>query len=260
MSILNRCARRATRTCILMALLAWCVPTAASGGDAPGLEIEFEVGPVWQSLNDVQVPNDATGTRFSLVDLAGRGPTAGARIYLTWRLSERSSLRALYAPLSFEESGTPAGALDFSGVSFASGVTADAVYKFNSYRLTYSWLWRDGATWDWRVGFTAKVRDARVRLTQGAVQATKDDVGFVPLLHLQGRARLSERWELLMDLDALAGGPGRAEDFAIKLGWKVAPGWQIRAGYRTVEGGADVDSVYAFAWLHYAVASLAIEL
>ena len=104
------------------------------------------------------------------------------------------------------------------------------------------------------------VGDARVRLTQGALQSTKDDVGFVPLLHLQGRARLSERWELLLDLDALAGGPGRAEDFAIKLGWEAAPGWRLRAGYRTVEGGADVDAVYAFAWLHYAVASVSIEL
>ena len=26
--------------------------------------------------------------------------------------------------------------------------------------------------------------------------------------------------------------------------------------YRTLEGGADVDSVYSFAWLHYALVSL----
>jgi hypothetical protein len=32
--------------------------------------------------------------------------------------------------------------------------------------------------------------------------------------------------------------------------------WSISAGYRTVEGGADVDEVYNFAWFHYAVASL----
>ena len=28
--------------------------------------------------------------------------------------------------------------------------------------------------------------------------------------------------------------------------------WTLTAGYRTVEGGADVDEVYTFAWLHYA--------
>jgi len=32
----------------------------------------------------------------------------------------------------------------------------------------------------------------------------------------------------------------------------------VSAGYRTVEGGADVDEVYNFAWLHYAVGSLAV--
>jgi len=30
----------------------------------------------------------------------------------------------------------------------------------------------------------------------------------------------------------------------------------VAAGYRTVEGGADVDEVYNFAWLHYAVLSV----
>ena len=30
------------------------------------LIVELEGGPVWQSRNDVQVPNDDTGTRFAL--------------------------------------------------------------------------------------------------------------------------------------------------------------------------------------------------
>jgi hypothetical protein len=30
----------------------------------------------------------------------------------------------------------------------------------------------------------------------------------------------------------------------------------VQAGYRMVEGGADVDEVYAFGWLHHAVVSL----
>jgi hypothetical protein len=31
--------------------------------------------------------------------------------------------------------------------------------------------------------------------------------------------------------------------------------WGLAFGYRTVEGGADVDDVYSFAWFNYAVAS-----
>jgi hypothetical protein len=36
----------------------------------------------------------------------------------------------------------------------------------------------------------------------------------------------------------------------------VGDRWSILAGYRTVEGGADVEAVYSFAWLHYAVVSV----
>jgi hypothetical protein len=39
------------------------------------------------------------------------------------------------------------------------------------------------------VGFTAKVRDAEISLTQETTSARKDDVGFVPLLHVAGEWR-----------------------------------------------------------------------
>lgn len=49
---------------------------------------------------------------------------------------------------------------------------------------------------------------------------------------------------------------GRAEDVSLEAGYDLGDGWTISGGCRTVEGGADVDSVYAFAWLHYGVVSL----
>lgn len=60
-----------------------------------------------------------------------------------------------------------------------------------------------------------------------------------------------------LDADALAGGPGRAVDASLKLTYDLNENWGLRAGYRTVEGGADVDSVYNFAWLNYGVISIA---
>ena len=35
----------------------------------------------------------------------------------------------------------------------------------------------------------------------------------------------------------------------------VSDEWTLAAGYRTVEGGADTDDVYNFAWFHAAVIS-----
>jgi hypothetical protein len=45
-------------------------------------------------------------------------------------------------------------------------------------------------------------------------------------------------------------------DAALRLGYDAGGPWMVQAGYRTLEGGADVRDVYSFAWLHYAVASL----
>lgn len=238
-----------------------CVAAAISPADAvsqsPVLELEIEGGPAWQSYNNVEIPNDGTATRFDLADLVGTGPWPVARLYLTWHLSERHSLRLLVAPLSLTEIGTPAAPLVFAGSSYAAGVPVEATYTFNSYRLSYRWRFHSSNRSEAWLGFTAKVRDASIGLAQGSTASRKDDLGFVPLLHLAGDWRMSPRWRLSIDADGLAGGPGRAVDASLKLGYDLNDRWRLRAGYRTVEGGADVESVYTFAWVHYAVFSVA---
>ena len=42
----------------------------------------------------------------------------------------------------------------------------------------------------------------------------------------------------------------------MKLRYALNSAWSIAAGYRTVEGGADVEEVYNFAWFHYATVSV----
>ena len=69
------------------------------------LEVEVEGGPVWLSRNDAEIPNDGTGTQFSISDLTGSGPWLAGRVYLTWNLSETHGVRVLYAPLSVTEVG-----------------------------------------------------------------------------------------------------------------------------------------------------------
>jgi steroid 5-alpha reductase family enzyme len=233
------------------------VSPAASAGQSPTLELEVEGGPAWQTRNDVEVPNDGTATRFDLAELAGVGPWPAGRLYLTWHLSERHGLRLLVAPFSLTETGTAPGPISFAGSSYVAGVPIEATYRFNSYRLSYRWRLHSSegsAAW---LGFTAKVRDASIRLAQGSSASRKDDLGFVPLLHLAGDWRMTPELKLSLDADGLAGGPGRAVDASLKLSYDLDDSWSLRAGYRTVEGGADVESVYSFAWLHYAVFSVA---
>ncbi|MBT8489201.1 MAG: hypothetical protein KJO65_10305, partial [Gemmatimonadetes bacterium] len=131
----NLLTARVIPACIGLATL---IPADAVAQE-PRVLPELEGGPVWQSSNNVEVPNDGTATRFSLTDLAGTGPTWAGRAYLSWRITERSSIRLLFAPLTFTETGTPSSPLRFEGEDFVAGTPLDAMYTFNSYRLSYRW-------------------------------------------------------------------------------------------------------------------------
>lgn len=242
----------------MFVVISVLVGGTAGAQEPPKVVLDFEAGGVWLARNDVQIPNE-TGTRFSLQELIGAGPTEVTRVELAWNINPRHGLRVVYAPIRIEGSGTPAMDLLFAGEQFSAGVSTDAVYKFSSYRATYRYRFYQGDTWSWRVGGTAFIRDARVALAQGALAAEDTDVGFVPLAHLNGEARLGERWLLVLDLDVAAAPQGRAIDFGGRLRYALTDRLSLGAGYRTIEGGADVDPVFNFAWLNAAVASLAFS-
>jgi hypothetical protein len=248
----DKTMKRLTIGLLLIATAAFAVPATA---DDTRFSLELEAGPVWQSSNDVQIPNDETGTRFSLKDLVGTGPWPAGRVYFTWNINQKHGLRLLLAPLSYTETGIFEDDVLFAGEAYEAGAPTEATYQFNSWRLSYRYKFKDGEKWQLWVGFTAKVRDAKIELRQGETTSKDTDLGFVPLVHFAADYRFAERWHLIADLDALGGGPGRAIDLALKVGYDINDRWSVTAGYRTVEGGADVDSVYNFAWFNYAVVS-----
>lgn len=217
--------------------------------------VTLEGGGTWQSRNDQQIPGD-TGTRFSIADF-DNGPFTSYRLYVGHKWSQQHELRLLYAPLEIELDGQFDQPVSFINSTFAANTDTVAFYKFNSYRLTYAYHFAESQGWQWALGFTAKVRDAEVRLTQGGLTESKKNVGFVPLLNLQAKKELSSLWFLRTDFDGLAAPQGRAVDLGLFLEKQFA-GTEISmfGGYRTVEGGADNDEVYNFAWLHTATLGL----
>lgn len=221
-----------------------------------GSGITLEGGAVWQSRNNAQIPNSSEGTRFSLRDLQGSGGKAFFRLDATWEIGERHQLRALYAPYSLTRTGTPDTALEFDGSTFAAGLPTEVHYRFDSYRLSYRYRFHHGEDWTWWGGATVKVRDANIRLRQDGTEAGYDNTGVVPLLSAVGYRRLNDRWTLVIDADGLLAPQGRAFDVALKARYALRNGLSLGAGYRTLEGGADNDDVYTFAWQHYAVAEV----
>jgi len=226
----------------------------ADTGNDERFGIELELGPVAFSRNDVRVPGD-TGTEFDMTDLTGTGPEFFARLNAHWNINEKHGVRLVLAPLEVSGTGELLQDTEFAGETFSAG-TAEGIYRFNAYKLTYRYTFPDRGAWRWRVGFTGLIRDANIELRQGTLSANDDDLGFVPALHVSGKYRFSDRWLFALDFDGLAGGPGRLFDVALKLDYELNERWRLGAGYRTLEGGADTDDVYTFAWLHYGVLSV----
>ena len=91
---------------LLLSGLALIPGSPVEAQEVPRFQVDLEAGPVWQSRNNVQIPNDDSGTRFSLKDLVGGGPWFAGRLYLTWNVNQRHGIRILLAPLTVEESGS----------------------------------------------------------------------------------------------------------------------------------------------------------
>jgi len=237
---------------IILLLAASALPATAGGF------IELEGG--WTDIvsDVVRIPNEG-GTEFSLVEDFEVESMAYARFKISGQLADRHRLELLAAPLSFEATGDAPVDVTFEGVTFAQGSPMEALYRFDSYRI--SWLRRMGdgqGRWNWELGLTAKLRDAEVTLESPELRSSKENRGFVPLIALRVDGRLNAAWSLRLEADALAAprGQGRAEDVLVALSRRLGSAMDLSLGYRFVEGGADVDEVYNFAYIHYLAAGL----
>jgi hypothetical protein len=231
---------------LTLLLLALTVPSLSAASDKR-FDVKLLAGSSWQVKNDVQIPNSELGTRFSLADTVGEGPLNALRLEVNWRINDKHGMRVMLAPLSYEEQIEFDEPVNFKGATFAAGTPTTAGYRFNSWRIGYHYTFTDNPQTTFRLGGTLKVRDAEIRLEQGTVVRADDDLGVVPLLHLATERRLGNGWFVGADFDALAGGPGRAIDAGLTLGFEARNRWRAGAEFRVLEGGADIDRLYNFA-------------
>jgi hypothetical protein len=213
--------------------------------------VDVESGVAFQSYNDLRIPNK-TGTSFSFTDdFELQTPVIPLRLNITYSLTDKDHLFGLFAPLGLNYEGEAPFDINFQDTHFLQGQFIEGFYKFNSYRLGYRRDVITGERWTFGIGFTAKIRDARVQLTSGEVSDKKDDLGFVPLLHLHLAYRVND-FTAMITGDGLAGGPGRAFDFFAGGELSVNDFLAVKAGYRIIEGGADVNTVYNFTLINIA--------
>lgn len=220
--------------------------------------IDLESGLVFTGYNDVRIPGDE-GTLFSLKNDLIPETAFFYRIRLNYTIKSRHTLSLLYAPLETKSQGSVTNDILFEGVVFPANNELEGTYKFNSYRLTYRYDIVQKPRFEFGLGLTVKIRDAKIALSSPGLYSEKTNVGFVPIINFMLLWKMNEKFGLLLDGDALAAPQGRAEDVLLAATYKLSDIFGVRAGYRILEGGADNDEVYGFALFHYASLGLSIS-
>ena len=156
----------------------------------PDWEADIESGAVFSGYNDIQIPNEI-GTRFSLTDDISTDSRAFWRLRFSGTFSEKHTVSILIAPLTFKANGTADIDISYNNILFPAGEQLNADYKFNSYRLTYRYRIAQSQRFKFGIGFTAKIRDAVVRLRDSQNDTEYTNTGFVPLLNFRLKYLLS---------------------------------------------------------------------
>jgi len=221
--------------------------------------LDLETGAVGTGYNNVRIPGDQ-GTLFSLKDDLNSKTGIFFRARANYTIKSKHTLSLLYAPFKTVSSGNVPYDIVFEGVTFPANTELEGTYKFNSYRLTYRYEIVIKPKFEFGLGFTAKIRDAKIAMASAASLSEKTNVGFVPIINFRMLWKPYEKFGILLEGDALAAPQGRAEDVLIAATYRLSDRFGLKAGYRLLEGGAGNDEVYNFALFNYASVGLFIYL
>jgi hypothetical protein len=237
-------------------LFIWSVAAVAGAHAASPADdrwmLQLEVDPSQTTSNTLQRPNNATTTRFDIVDFTGEDITLG-RFSLAHRVDwGRAGAELRLDIVPFQQSGTrvPTSTIRYNGTTFEAGVPLSALYQFNTYRLTYDVpLFNDAAPdcWTFRLGGTLAIRDAQTRLQQPGLRTNYVNYGPIPLLYAYSAWRLTNDWRVESDLHAFpAPGGGGLLDTSTRVVWSASPHASLFVGIRYEAGGATQDTFFDF--------------
>ena len=236
------------RNILTILLIAYTFPVFAE------FSVIVESGAAWQNRNDVRIPGE-TGTLVEF-DEFNQGPFFHYRGEFFWKINKNHGLRMVYAPFNISVNGQTSTAVNFDNQIFNANTPLEINYQFNSYRLTYFYSFWDTGDKHLSLGFTGKIREAEIEFIQGGQTASFTNLGFVPLIYFSYQTPICDYLLFNFNMDALGASQGRAIDISMKVRSKLSENYQLGLGFRTLEGGADNDTVFTFSWFNYAVIDL----
>lgn len=243
-------------------ILYTIVITLASAPLFGQIHAELETGLAFNTYNELRFPNgtNSTADALTITNELGKSNTYFYRLRAGYTINKKHTISALYAPLTFDYSGSFSRDYTIGENTFLANTPIDARYRFNSYRITYRYEWFNEGAWHFGIGLTGKVRDARIAVNSGNKNSETTDLGFVPLINFRLMYYNQSSIIGLFEGDALVGTQGRAEDVFLGILYRFNPKTYLKLGYRVLEGGADVDQVLNFSLIHYASVGLRVQL
>lgn len=216
--------------------------------------VNLESGGFFTGFNDIR--NGNNGTIFSLKNdfLTPAKPFLRLRVGII--SNEKNHFSFLFAPLKIAENGTLGKDILFDGKNFKANIPIEAVYKFNSYRITYNRRIISKEKFKFGLGASAKIRDAGVSLKNRELLSKKFSIGFAPLINLLANWELSQKIGLDFFGDFIVASKGRAIDLSLSGRYSFSKNLQANIGYRLLEGGANGRNRYNFIQLHFFLVSI----
>lgn len=219
--------------------------------------INIESGVVHTGHNMVQIPA-SNGTRLSINKKLNSEVQPFFRGAFLYKLKHKHNFVFLFAPLRIKYTGVLTNDLAYNNFIFRTGEYVVATYQFNSYRLTYAYSFVNSKRFEFKLGLTAKIRDAEISFDNNIHVESYLNTGFVGLFHIDARCSVTDKFSVKLVGDGLAVKYGRAEDFLLSFDYQINQKVSTYLGYRILEGGSDGSSVYTFALFHYGVTGAVI--
>ena len=216
--------------------------------------VNLESGALFTDINNIR--NGNQGTLFSLKNDFQTPVSPFLRLRVGYLINGKNHFTVLYAPLKIIVTSTIEKDILFDGEYFKANIPIEAVYKFNSYRLTYNRRIISKDNFKFGLGLSAKIRDAGVSLKNRDLLIENFSVGFAPLINLLVNWDISKKMGVDFFGEGIIASKGRAIDLSLSGRYSLTKNLQGNIGYRLLEGGADGTYRYNFIRLHFIFASL----
>ena len=188
--------------------------------------------------NDIRCPNNSDGTLLSLPGDLHRTSAAVFAPRVEFEYAYRRHhimLAAVFVRENF--TGHASEPIHFNQALFATGSSIDALYRFDTYRLSYRYRLVNRPKFQLELGATALLRDAMVAMTGDNQHSEFYNLGVVPLISYYIGWTPISALTVYSYGDGLVSKYGRAEDIFAGVKYDVHPNIGILAGYRLIEGG-----------------------